>query len=95
MTSIVVETAIGVDFFVDGLNGGLGFPGCFTGLLIDGAEFPFTFARNLDVFFARESPVDVWFTGKQLHSFLKRIQLMQRPCASEDDVMHLIFRRRQ
>jgi hypothetical protein len=64
MTSIVVETAIGVDLFVDGLNGGLGFLGCFTGLLIDVAEFPFTFAGDLDVFFARESPGDVWSTGK-------------------------------
>jgi hypothetical protein len=90
-----VETAIGVDLFVDGLNGGLGFLGCFTGFLIDVAEFPFTSAGDLDVFFARESPVDVWSTGKQLYSFLKRIQLTQRPCTSEDDVMHLIFRRRQ
>jgi hypothetical protein len=92
---MVVGTAIDVGFFVDGLNGGLSFLGSFTGLLIDVAEFPFTFAGDLDVFFARESPVDVWSTGKQLHSFFKRIQLIQRPCASEDDVMHLIFRRRQ
>jgi hypothetical protein len=92
---MVVETAIGVDFFVDGLNGGLGFLGFFTGLLSDVAEFPFTSAGDLDIFFARESPVDVWSTGKQPHSFLKRIQLTQRPCTSEDDVMHLIFRRRQ
>jgi hypothetical protein len=59
LTSIVVETAIGVDLFVDGLTGGLGFLGCFTGLLIDVAEFPFTSAGDLDVVFARESPVDV------------------------------------
>jgi hypothetical protein len=91
---MVVETAIGVEFSVGGLNGGLGFLDCFVGLLIDVAEFPFTLAEHLDVFFAREL-VDVWSTGKQLHSFLKRIQLMQRPCMSEDDLMHLIFRRRQ
>ena len=55
MTSMVVGTAIDVGFFVDGLNGGLSFLGCFTGLLIDVAEFPFTLAEDLDVFFARES----------------------------------------
>jgi hypothetical protein len=54
-----VETSIGVELFVDGLNGGFGFLGCFTGLLLDVAEFPFTSAGDLDIFFARESRVDV------------------------------------
>jgi hypothetical protein len=56
---MVVETAIGVDLFVGGLNGVLGFRGCFTGLLLDVSEFPFISAGDLDIFFARESPVNV------------------------------------
>jgi hypothetical protein len=89
-----VNIAIGVDAFAEELNGGIGFLDCFTASLIDGRDFPFTAAEDLDVFFARESPVDVCSTGEQLHSPFKRIQLMQRPCTSEDDVMHLTFRRR-
>lgn len=34
-------------------------------------------------------------TGKKLHSFLRRIQLSQRPCGSSGANRHLIFLRLQ
>jgi hypothetical protein len=100
VASPVVGTVIGSGLFADETNDDLAFFDCSTGLLIEVAgedvvEFPFTPVDALDPCLPRESSMDVWSTGKKLHSFFNRIQLIHRPCVSLGEAMHLIFRRRQ
>lgn len=78
----------------------LAFFGCSTGLLVEVAgddvvEFPFAPVDALDPCLPRESSTEAWSTGKKLHSFFNRMQLIHLPCVSLGEAMHLIFRRRQ
>ena len=70
-----------------------GIPDCMAG--DDEAEAILGPTDDRDADFCRVSIGGCWSTGKKLHSFLSRMQFMQRPWTSLCDGTHLIFRRRQ
>lgn len=100
MASPVDGTVIGTGFFADGTSDAFTFFDCSTGLLIevageDVAEVPLAPVDAFGPCLLRESSMEVWSTGKKLQSFFNRMQLIQRPCVSLGEAMHLIFRRLQ